>query len=435
MGGRWRVGAAVFALGAAVFALGQACSGEAPPATPAPEPIAAPEAPPTPPTEPVPALLMVQAQFIDGRPGPARMNIQRWDGKNWFEEVVEDPESSVFHKAVPWRDGILTISACAPCTETSKGALLKHWKKADGAWTATTLVERKWGGKFDRFRDLELGDVDGDGKDEIVLATHDMGVVTVGDEAEDGTWTFVDYDQHSDTFVHEVEIGDVDGDGKKEFYVTPSERNKASGESQPGGVMRYDFDGSRYKRTQVVHWNTTHAKEILVADLDGDGKDELYAAREAVRVKGANGLETKEPSMIVRFDQDGAKWKEVTVATLPDESMCRFLLAGDVNHDRKKDIVAAGKDTGLWMLDRKPDGTFTPVLIDGDSGGFEHATDLADFDFDGKPEIYAASEKSADRPELRQLRKYYYNGTTWEKTVIAGIPPKRFTWNIQDAKL
>ena len=40
-------------------------------------------------------------------------------------------------------------------------------------------------------------------------------------------------DEKPDTFVHEIEIGDIDGDGKLEFFATPSDRNSASG-SQAG---------------------------------------------------------------------------------------------------------------------------------------------------------------------------------------------------------
>ena len=181
---------------------------------PAPVPVA-PEPPPPPapvaPAGPLPTLIMVQAQFITGpdgrpKPGPARMTLYRTDGKQWFDEVIEDPDSNVFHKGIPWRDGILTIGAMK--------AMVKHWKRDGDTWKATTLWEKSWGGKFDRLRDVELGDVDGDGQEEMVIATHDMGVVAVGDENDDGTWTFQEFDHKADTFVHEVEIGDVDGDKK-----------------------------------------------------------------------------------------------------------------------------------------------------------------------------------------------------------------------------
>jgi hypothetical protein len=414
-----------------------ACSGEpetdsTPPVHPKPAPAApAPEAPKAP-AGPLPTLIVVQAQFVNMKPGPARMTLYRTDGKSWFPEVIEDPDSNVFHKALPWKDGILTIGGMK--------ADLKFWKRGeDGQWTGTKLWEKDWGGKFSRMRDLEIGDVDGDGKDEMVIATHDMGVVAVGDEdvAEDGTpkgtWTFQEMDRTPDTFVHEVEIGDVDGDKKKEFYVTPSERNKASGVSQPGGVAQYSWDGNRYVRKQLVQWTDSHAKEILVADLDGDGTDELYAAKEGVVVKGADGKPSlKVPEQIIQLVPGaGGKWDQKVVATMDGEKQCRFLVAADVNHDHKKDIVAAGMDTGLWYLDRRSDGTFTPVLIDGTTGGFEHATDVADFDYDGKVEIYSASEK----PGARMLQKFYWTGDKWEITKIDDIPTGRITWSLADGKL
>lgn len=427
----WAMAAAAVVTGSLGLAMFTG-STSTPDPVPVPEPAAPVPAPaPPPPTGPLPALIMVQAQFLTGpdgkpKPGPARMTLYRNDGGRWLEEVIEDPDSNVFHKGMPWRDGILTIGAMK--------AMLKHWKHDGNGWKATTLWEKSWGGKFDRLRDVEIGDVDGDGKEEIVLVTHDMGVVAVGDENADGTWTFQEFDQKADTFVHEVEIGDIDGDGKTEFYVTPSDRNKASGASQAGGVARYDFEGGKYVRTEVAQWAESHAKEILVADLDGDGTDELYAAKEGHVKKGDNGgpAVLVDPAKIVRFARNGKKWTETVVATLENEKQCRFLLAGDLNGDGKNDLVAAGMETGLWMLDRGADGQFTPSVIDASSGGFEHATDVADLDGDGKLEVYAASERIGS---VRELSRYTWDGTAWKKEKIADIPEKRLTWNLMDAKL
>ncbi|MEM6927926.1 MAG: hypothetical protein AAF602_13425, partial [Myxococcota bacterium] len=100
------------------------------------------------------ALFMVQAQFLPtNKPGPAKGVLYRRKGGQWVPEILEDAESNVWHKAVFWRDGILTIGA--------QRALLKHWTKGTDGWSATTLYEASFGGKFDRFRDVEIGDVDG----------------------------------------------------------------------------------------------------------------------------------------------------------------------------------------------------------------------------------------------------------------------------------
>ena len=405
-----------------------ACSGGEPATDgaeePKPEPTEAP-APTGPPEGDLPGLILVQARFekVGGRPKPkpATMWLFRTDGKEWYDELIEDPGSNVFHKGVLWRGGILTIGAME--------ARLTHWTRSDDGWDSKVLWKQSWGGKFDRLRDIELADVTGDGKENIVLATHDFGVIAVGSENDDGTWAFAEMDKTADTFVHEIEIGDVDGDGKKEFYATPSDRNKSSGASQPGAVSRYDYVDGTFKRSWVVQWEESHAKEILVTDVDGDGKDELYAVREAhIEVTKKDGKKEKnriEPVKIVQLTPNGDSWDERTVVEL-DDDMSRFLLPADANHDGKADLVAAGKKSGLWLLTAKDDGTFDKTLIDAESGGFEHATHAADLDGDGKQELYVASD------DQRELRRYTWNGTDFDKEVISDMPARTITWNIQD---
>lgn len=397
--------------------------GSSTPSEPAP---VEPEAPAAKAVEgPQPVLFMVQAQFLPtNKPGPAKGVFYRKDGDFWTSDVLEDPDSNVWHKAMFWRDGILTIGA--------QRALLKHWTKQGDKWEAKTLYEATFGGTYDRFRDVEIGDVDGDGQDEIVLATHDAGVVAVGDEQVDGKWVFQQFDKTPDTFVHEVEIGDVDGDGKNEFYVTPSERNKANGASQPGGVFRYDHqpDGT-YARRPVVQYDKTHAKEILVTDLDADGTDELYVVKEGVTTVSPTKMTLEEPVAIERFVAgEGQALVGTVIGELPGEAQCRFLVAGDVNHDGKAELVAASKGTGLWLLESGPDA-FTTTKIAENTGGFEHATHLADLDNDGKLEIYAASEMRRHR----LLRRYVFDGERYVPTVIAPIPERHITWNLADGTL
>jgi hypothetical protein len=419
------------ALGLAVC-LATGCGETAEPAsvvTPPPVEVARTKALPPPPAGKLATILMVQAQFTkqDGRPvpGPAKLVLYKTDGAGWFQQIVEDPASNVFHKAIPWRDGILTIAA--------EKARLVFWKPEGDTYTPTVLWEKSWCGRFNRLRDLEIGDVDNDGQDEIVLASHDSGVVAVGDENADGTWTFTELDQKPHTFVHEIEIGDVDGDHKVEFYATPSERNRASGESQPGGVVRYDYVEGKYVRTSVVQWEVSHSKEILVADMDGNGTPELYTAREAHTTTdpATKAVTVVEPVGIVRLDRkaDGA-WVEVPVATLgPTERQCRFLVPGDVDGDGVREIVAAGYKTGLYVLEPKGDGTFASSVIDAASSGFEHATHAADLDHDGKLEIYVAAD------DQHALRQYVWNGTSFDKKDLAILPEQHITWNLQDGVL
>ena len=61
----------------------------------------------------------------------------------------------------------------------------------------------------------------------------------------------------------------------------PSLPNRLDGTPQPGEVVRYT-PALDEGRTVVADLGDRHAKEILVDDVDGDGRDELYVAVEAV---------------------------------------------------------------------------------------------------------------------------------------------------------
>ena len=104
---------------------------------------------------------------------------------------------------------------------------------------------------------------------------------------------------------------------------------------------------------------------------------------------------------IRRYDQDTDPTAVHIVATL-DDKLCRFLTAGDVDGDGKKEMVAATHKAGLWLL-RPGEGMWKKELIDADSSGFEHASILLDLDEDGRDELYVASD---DQAELQALRSF-----------------------------
>jgi hypothetical protein len=108
--------------------------------------------------------------------------------------------------------------------------------------------------------------------------------------------------------------------------------------------------------------------------------------------------------------------------------MCRFLTAGDVDGDGKKEMVAAGKDTGLWLLrpGADPRAEWSVSLIDPDSRGFEHAAVLADLDGDGTDELYAASDND------REVRRYVWEDGQPVREAIYARPDATpiLTWNL-----
>jgi hypothetical protein len=377
---------------------------------------------------PRPALLLTQAWFwtdAQGKPnpGPARLDIwRRGDGGAWARTRLEDGDSNVFHKAIQVDGKILTIGA--------EGANLKLWSHEDGKWSAETLWTRSWGGRFNRLRDVEIGDVDNDGKDEFVIATHDSGVVAVIDPAEaGGKPTVTEMDQKADTFVHEIEIADIDGDGKLEFFATPSDRNVAGG-SQAGGVVMYRYDGSKYVRTWVEHQEGTHAKEILARDLDGDGKAELFSVLEA-EVDPADKKKLKKPVEIRQYHlQADGTFSHESIATIPDRQT-RFLVPADFDGDGKMELIAPALSTGIYHLTppKSGKGAWTVTVIDADSSGFEHAAYAADIDGDGTIELYVAAD------DQKELRRYTFAGGKFTREVLGKIDASTLTWNITTGTL
>ena len=371
---------------------------------------------------PYPTVLLSQAWFYKdannkSKPGPARLEIWRDTPDGWRSSRLEDADSNVFHKAVFYDGGIVTIGG--------EKALLKKWTFADGAWKGETLLERNWGGKFNRLRDLEIGDVDGDGKDELVMATHDQGVVVVF--SPDDPSNVVELDRTPDTFVHEIEICDIDGDGKKEFFATPTGRNSTE-KSQAGALVMYRFDGNTYQRTVVEQMGGTHAKETLCSDLDGDGKGELFAVLEAELGPDKKPL---APVAIRQYllQKDGS-FTSKDIGSITDRQN-RFLVPGDLDGDGQTELVASAMKSGVWLLDPAKDGSWTMSSIDRNSSGFEHASFVTDLDGDGKVELYVVADEQAE------LKRYVYNPETksFDTTLIGKLSDNTFTWNMAAGQL
>ena len=415
---------------------GFAVEGSSAPAPPAKAVTAGGSAAPTagasaaaPRREPLPgppsaALLVAQAQFVDkpgpdGKsvptPGPAKLTILRRGPGGWKATVLEDPDSNVFHKALPWDGGLLTIGATR--------AMLKTWKHEGGTWTEKVRWNPTFGGKFDRLRDVEAADVDGDRKDDLVIATHDQGVIAIVHPAKD--WSVEEIDRQPDIFVHEIEIGDVDGDGRREIFATPSKPNKLDAE-QSGEVRMYSLvPGKGWVRSVVDAPGDTHAKEILAADTDRDGRDELFIVWEGAIAKGGA---VARPVTIKQYRRKGGAWESSVVATVPDRQM-RAIAAGDVTGDGRIDVVAGGLSSGLWLLQQKDGGGWESTRVDGNSSGFEHPVLLADLDGDGSLEVYVAAE------DQRELRLYRWKDGKLVSEPVAALAKGDITWNLTAGRL
>ena len=373
-------------------------------------------------------LVLGLSVFPEAKPGdsgppvplPAELEFLVRRGGEWVVTKLTDDQSNVFHKAMAYET---PSGETALLTGAGEKAMLRLWTKENGEFVPQTLWEKDFGGRFSRMRDIEVGDIDGDGTRAIAVATHDQGVVAVVRPEGEG-YSVEELDLEKDTFVHEVELGDVDGDGVMEVYATPSEPNKLDGSHQSGVVVRY-VPSKGEGRVVVADLGERHAKEILVHDIDGNGKDELYVIVEGQKDPGGRGLLHR--TEIRRYEADTPPDEGVVIAELNDR-LGRFLTPSDLDGDGKKEIVAALFAKGVWWLRPGDDPTqpWRKKAIDRRSSSFEHAAIALDLDGDGTDELYVASDND------KQVRRFTWNGRRMVKEVIYERPDDRsvLTWNI-----
>ena len=120
--------------------------------------------------------------------------------------------------------------------------------------------------------------VDGDARDELVVVSTTgewIGLLAGGDGTLTASWIGFDWLgewnlQGGDKFT----AADLDGDGREELFVVSGDGEYAGILREQGGVlapswMAYDWIGA---------WNLRGGDQFLAADVDGDGRDELVVA-------------------------------------------------------------------------------------------------------------------------------------------------------------
>lgn len=404
-----------------------ACKKEAPTPLPPTQPDNAIQAGEQSSTLPPFALLLSFAQFYKNdsgkmQPGPAKAVLLHRDGKKWRQETIISEDSLVIHKAYCHKDssgraGIITIGA--------SNALLKYWQRdGNGQLAAQTWYQGTFGGKWDRLRDIEEGDLDGDGQNEQIIVTHDQGVILLGHLDGNGGWQYSEIMRRPDTFIHEVEIGDLNGDGKPEFYATPSDPNKV-GISQDGQVIsgHYNSVTKKYDLHTMMEFSGRHAKEILVFDFDKDGRDELYVSLEAQLEKGTKKVLAPLEILQITLDKEGQP-QHRTIAVLEGRQARVLTPAYLEGRDKTAKLLITTLNGGIFLLTPQATGVWPAQQVDRESRGYEHAAWAADSDGDGRDELFVAAD------QLATVSQYVLENKRFNKRVILNLDKTDIVWNI-----
>lgn len=259
---------------------------------------------------------------------------------------------------------------------------LEHPKDAlHEPWIFHGIDDFKKGGA-DGVHGLFLADLDGDGKPELVASSGwndgDFPDSIVwyripADPRNEEKWPrFVIADKDAPGFNHYLGVGDVNGDGRLDVAT--------GAKSGPDGNWfawwEQPSDITKPWKKHMIATNQPGATNILIADLNGDGKPDFVASR-------GHGT--------------GVVWFEApfwTAHAIDDQIIGPHALAvADIDGDGDPDIVMCAKDSGiLAWFENDGKGNFTERRIYEDQSAYQIR--IADMNSDGKPDILVAGQES-----------------------------------------
>ncbi len=289
-----------------------------------------------------------------------------------------------------------------------------------------------------------VGDVDGDGRADVVVASSNGGPL-VWYEAPNWTKHVI---APSGKWSCDARLVDMDGDGdvdilisewythnRLEWYENPS----PSGDPARDEWKRHIIGGPR-------------AHDMEVGDIDGDGRPEIVT-----RAQGAGG------DHILIWKRDAGTWSQRVIACPSGEG----LSVGDINGDGKLEVVVGGRwyeapddilhepwrehvfadwfpDAVVGLADMNMDGRLDVVLtrsegtgriswfeappgpragnwtehVVDDSVDFAHSLVIRDMDNDGRLDIVTAEMHQSPR---KRVMVYFNlgNGQEWRRQVVA----------------
>ena len=117
-------------------------------------------------------------------------------------------------------------------------------------------------GDKERVRAVYTGDLNGDGQDEIVIGTRPSGMLKIY-QFINGKWASKTIDKLDET-IHDVVVADTDGDGKNEIFVTTSTTPDAPDLGLPtksAGLIEY-YPGENGSWNKRVLWQPSKSAKI-----------------------------------------------------------------------------------------------------------------------------------------------------------------------------
>ena len=244
---------------------------------------------------------------------------------------------------------------------------------------------------------VAVSDLTGDGAPDLLVGNNGQNRLLVND----GTGGFVDETADRlptrDDVTQDVEFGDVDGDGNLDLIVGNEDENQ---------LLLNDGTGvftDAAEEALPIRATPEETREADFGDVDGDGDLDLHFANVRLFVDNAD----RQNRLLINDGQ--GRFTDVTAAQLPTDTLSA--LDGDfidVDADGDLDLVTSNVAFDGQSITSAP----YRVAINDGSGTFTESTaavfpagvtgrgldsERADFDGDGRLDLYLCSRGSVDR--------------------------------------
>jgi hypothetical protein len=192
-----------------------------------------------------------------------------------------------------------------------------------------------------RPRALALGDINGDGRPDVVVANYRSNTVSVLlNQTPPGASTASFGLQQ--TFAtggepHSVVLADVNGDGRPDLAVANYEANTVSvllNQTAPGATVP-SF------ALQQTFPTGSHPTSVAVGDVDGDGRPDLVVS---------NNYGSRTVSVLLNQTLPGAVLPRFAPQqTFPAGGPAKFVALGDLNGDGRPDVIVATSGAAVLL--------------------------------------------------------------------------------------
>ena len=222
---------------------------------------------------------------------------------------------------------------------------------------------------------VAISDLDGDGNPDLAVANYSDNTVSVlRNTSTSGIVSFAPKaDFNTGANPYDVAIADLDGDGKPDIATANYNDNSVS-------VLRNtSMSGSVAFAAKVDFGTGSHPHNVAIGDLDGNGKLDL-----AVANYGSNTI-----SLLRNTSSSGS----ISYASKVDFGTGNnpyYVAIGDLDGDGKPDLAAAnGTSNTVSVLRNTSSGGSVSFAtkVDFNTGGGPTSVALHDLDGDGKPDL------------------------------------------------